>query len=441
MVELIVGATVMALITVSILSLLVGSLYSISLGKDRSLGLALANEKLEYLRDLPYDSLATQHGTIYPPGSILDDENVTRNNVKFRVHTVIDFVDDPYDGNAAGTIPGKPTDLYPYDYKKAQISIYLVNSNAMVATLTTNLGAKAAETASNTGILQISVQDANGHPVANANVQITNANVSPAVNISTTTDNTGQVEIPKLPPDNGGHYQIIASLGGYSTAQTYADPSGSQTPVNPNPNVLVQKITNVTLSIDRVASLTAHVVDTSGTPIASQSVTVTGTKKIYTNPDVYAYSAAQTTDASGNFTVSGLTWDSYNVSVPAGKYIVSVSPIQPVAVNPNTSVPVTIVLTSSSSWPTIGTISPSSDNTGSNPTTITITGSNFAVGSTVTLAMAGQRSLAATSVTRNSSTSLTANFNLTGAATGNWDVVVTSGGNQATETGGFNVTP
>ncbi|HUC20890.1 MAG TPA: carboxypeptidase regulatory-like domain-containing protein, partial [Candidatus Polarisedimenticolaceae bacterium] len=406
MIELIVGATVMAIIVVSVLGLLVTSLAAVSLGKARSLGLSLANEKMEYLRDLPYDSLATQFGAIYPAGSIVDNQNITRNNQKFRVNIVIEFVDDPYDGNAAGTIAGKPTDLYSYDYKRAQINVYLVNSNSLVASLSTNIAAKAAETPSNTGILRINVQDASGAPVGNTSVHITNPTVSPAVDITTTTDSTGQVIIPKLPPDSGGDYHVVASLSGYNSDQTYVDPAGSQTPVKPNPNILVQQISTVTLSIDRLSTMNVHVVDTSGTAVSGKSVTVVSSRKIYTNPDVFEYNTAYTTNASGDIVIANLPWDGYNFSVPAGTYIVSVSPSQPTTVNPNSTTPVAITVSNSSSWPTIASVSPNSDAAGTNPSDITVTGTNLGSGTTVKLVKSGQPDIVATNLVYTGSTSL-----------------------------------
>ena len=300
LVEVVFGAVLMALMVAAVGSLYVSNLNTVTLGKARAIGLALANEKMEALRDLPYDSVATQGGAIYPPGNVLDDETVVKGKYTFLVHTDINYVDDPYDGYiscpcGSGPAAGKPKDLYPYDYKKTQITVKLKSSGAVVATLSTDIAGKAAETSSNTGILSITVLDANGQPVPNANVTIVNTNPNPDVNISTTTDNNGLVMIPKLPPDSANRYQITASLPGYSTDGTIPDPAGSQTAVELNPNVLAQQITSVTLKIDRVSTLYLHVTDTSGNPINNLAVTTTSAKQIKLNPIVYKYS--QTTSS------------------------------------------------------------------------------------------------------------------------------------------------
>ena len=442
LVESIVAFTILIAIIVAVVGLFGYDLATINVGKTRALGLGLANEKLEYLRDLPYNSLATVYGPIYPPGTLIDDDYQTRGNIKFRVHTDIDYVDDNYDGNAAGTVQGKPVDLYPYDYKRAQVTVYIANSNRKVATLSTFIAAKAAETSSNTGILIIKVVDASGQPVDNATVVIINPNPSPVVNITTTTDSSGLVVIPKLPPDNAHGYHIVASEAGFSTDSTSPDPPGTQTPTNPDPNVLVQQITNITLSIDRTSTLNLHVVDTSGNPVASQSVTITGTKKIYTTPDVYKTTVTKTTDASGNATLSSAEWDSYSFSVPSGRNIVTSVAYSPVALAPNSSQTVTLTLSSSGSWPTIKSATPTTDATGTSSTPLTITGTNL-TGASLTLRLSGQSDIVATGVTvTGGGTSLTGNINLATATPGNWDIIITSpAGNQAIQTGGFVVTP
>src|SRR5476649_2277155 len=165
LVELVFGAVIMALMVGSIGQLYVSNLSTVVLGKSRAIGVALANEKIEALRDLPYDSVSTQNGTIYPPGNVLDDETVLKDSYKFSVHTDINYVDDPYDGYAScpcasGPAAGKPKDLYPYDYKKAQVTVKLASSGQIVALLATDIAGKAAETSSNTGILSITVLDA-----------------------------------------------------------------------------------------------------------------------------------------------------------------------------------------------------------------------------------------------------------------------------------------
>ncbi|HEY6736535.1 MAG TPA: carboxypeptidase regulatory-like domain-containing protein [Candidatus Saccharimonadia bacterium] len=453
LVEVVFSVAIMAVMIAAIGALYISNIQTVTLGKARAIGLGIANEYMEQLRDLPYDSVATQNGTIYPPGNIPDTQTVTRDNYKFTVKTEVFYVDDPYDGYAScpcasGPAAGKPQDLYPYDYKKAQITVTLKSSGQKVATVTTDIAGKAAETSSSTGILSIKVIDASGVGIPNANVTIVNTNPNPNVNIATTTDNNGFVIIPKLPPDSANRYQVTASLPGYSTDGTIPDPPGAQTAVKLNPNVLAQQITQLTLAIDRVSTLYAHVVDTSGNPKSNFTVTITGSKMIKQNPTVYKYGDSSgngllsTTDSNGDITLTGMEWDSYNFKAPSGWYLVSSSPYQPAALNPNSSLTVTLVVSNDSTWPTVSSVTPTSAQTGTASVSFAITGTNLSSGTSVKLKLSGQSDINATGCTSSGgNTKLTCSVDLTGAATGAWDIAVTKSGNTATQTGGFNVTP
>jgi competence protein ComGC len=442
LIETVLGLTVMVIMITAISQLFVDNLRVLTLAKARNIGVALANEQVEYLRDLPYDSIKTQLGAIYPPGLIPDTQVAVRGGYTFTMMTEVIYVDDPYDGNSSGTIAGKPKDLNPADYKRAEVSIYLKSSGQLVAQLTTDIAAKVAETASNTGVISVKVIDASGNPITNANVHIFNANPSPNVDIQTTTDNQGLVVIPNLPLDSTNAYQITASLAGYSTDQTIADPPGAQTAVELNLNVLLQQVTTVTMAIDRTSTLNVHVVNTSGTAMPSLPVTISGAKQIKLSPTVLKYSAVSSTDSSGNIALPGMEWDSYSYSLQAGYYLVSVQPYAPSILSPNTSQTVNLVVSTSSSAPTISAATPISGATGTTPVSIKLTGTNLNGSASVSLKHAGQPDITGTSVTSSSgNTVLNFNVDLTAATTGAWDIVVTTSGGGVTQTGGFSVTP
>ncbi len=439
--EVLLGLTIMAIMVAAVSQLFVSNLQTLTLSKSHAIALAAANEQIEYLRDLPYDSVKTQTGAIYPPGNIPDTQQIVRGGFTFNMTTEITYVDDPYDGNAAGTIVGKPKDLNPADYKKAQVTLRL-RSGQMVAQLTTDIAGKAAETASNTGIISVLVVDANGTPITDANVHITNPAPSPAVDITTNTDSQGMVMIPNLPPDASNRYQVTVTLSGYSSDGTLADPPGAQTAAQPNLNVIAQNTQTVTLKIDRTATLNLHVTDTSGAALASKTVTVKGSKLIYRTADVPKYSQALSTDASGNISITGIEWDSYSFVPQAGYYLVSSQPYAPASVLPGANLTVNLVLATSSSYPAVTSVAPGSAQTGTASINFVITGTNLSSGTSVVLRRSGQSDINESGETSsNANKTLTGTLNLTGALAGLWDVVVTSGGNTVTQVGGFNVTP
>jgi type II secretory pathway pseudopilin PulG len=450
LVETILGLVVMTIMVLAVTQLFISNLKTVTLGKARAISLSLANEQMEYLRDLPYQNVATLGGAIYPPGTIPDSQTVSRGGYTFTLKTEVTYVDDPYDGYitcpcSTGPAAGKPKDLNPADYKKSQVSVYLKSNGQLVSQITSDFAGKAAETASNTGILSVKVIDASGAAVANANVHIKNTTPNPDVDITTTTDNQGLVVIPNLPPDSGNRYFVTASLPGYSSDYTEAEPNGTPTAVELNPNVLVQQITGITMAIDRTSTLAVHVVDTSGNPLSSKIIQITGAKALEKNGSsvsLYKYSQPSTTDGSGDITLANMEWDSYSFTPPSGYYLVSVSPLAPVALSPNGSLSTTVMLSTSSTYPRVSTFTPVIGQTGTSAIALKFTGTNLLGSSTVTLKKSGQSDIIATGVSSQSgNTILNATINLTGAATGNWDVVVSNANGTVTQTGGLNVKP
>ena len=442
LVEIIISLSIISVVILAVISVLVFNLRIISSGKARAIGTALANEKMENLRNMPYDNLATVHGPIYPAGTISDDENITVSGIKMRVHTDIDYVDDAYDGNFNGTVAGKPKDLYPYDYKKATISVYLVAGDQKLVSLSSNIAGKVAETSSNTGIIAIKVQDASGNPVADAAVHLTNSSASPVVDITTNTDNQGQVLVPKMPPDANNHYHIEVTKAGYSSDQTYPVTAQLPVPAQPDFSVLTQQTISLTFTIDQTASLIVRVKDPAGATLAGKSITVTGQKLLNdpnSTPNVPKTSQTLTTDASGQISIASLEWDSYTFSISGYKILAS-SPYSPVSLNPLASITVDLTAdVNSTGYPIISNVSPRSAPPGAS-IQLDIIGSNLNGNTTIRLKKSGQSDIVATGVSFDGSAgTLSGNIDLSGATTGNWDIVVTKAGLSTTQVGGLNV--
>src|SRR5581483_2179544 len=100
------------------------------------------------------------------------------------------------------------TDNNPGDYKDVSVTVKN-KSGLQLAAVDTHIAALVAETASSTGALFVNVVDGSGNPVTGATVQVTNSSLSPAVNVSDTTDENGIVIFYDLPPSTTGFkYQI-----------------------------------------------------------------------------------------------------------------------------------------------------------------------------------------------------------------------------------------
>jgi type II secretory pathway pseudopilin PulG len=438
-VEILVDFVVIAIVATAIVSAFAAAQKSVQLSKTKISAVALANEKMEDIRNQSYDSLATAHGTIYPPGQILDDETVTEDNIKYNVHTVISYVDDPFDGNFAGTIAGKPKDIYPYDYKKAEITIYKVGRVDPLAVLTTNISAKAAETPTNTGILYFCVINSVNQPVPDTIVTLQNTTMNPPVDMQFTTDSSGCTMVPGLPPDSHNDYHAVVSKDGYSTDMTYPRTSQNPNELQPDIDIMAQQVTNLTLAIDKVSTLKVHTVDLTGVAIPNINLHIDGTKEKYFNPVTYKYSQDQQTDGSGNLVLSKMEWDDYKFELlSAGKYISTISPVQPVNLDPDSSLDVTLYLTISSSAPRIQSVTPAQGVKG-DVATVTIAGVNFAANPIVKLKNA-TKEIIGTNISVKQGKTIDVDFNLASGDTGIYDIYIENpGGEFANQPGVFSI--
>ena len=436
LIEALIDVAILMMVSAAIIGAYAASFKSMDYAKAKMAAVALANEKMEELRNMPYDSLATEHGTIYPSGDILDNEEVVRNGVSLRIHTAISYVDDPFDGNAEGTISGKPVDLYPYDYKKAEISIYKTGNTSRLSVLTSNIAAKAAETPSNTGVIKLCVIDSLGNPLSDASVKITNSVVSPAVDIESTTGDDGCIFVPNLPPNSHHTYHLEATKDGYSTDMTYSWRSQNPHQIQPDVNVVLQQVTIQVLAIDRLSTMNVHLVDQNGTALVNHTVHIQGEKQIYFQGNKQLkYSQDKITDASGNIALTNMEFDNYSFTV-SGMTILSVSPFMPVDLNANETKNVQIVASASSGLMVVSDLTPVSG-AKSQTSYFTLTGSNFS-GTTLKL-VNGSTEIAAINLTIESG-NIEGEFPIGDVPIGKYDLVIQQGSQTITQSGAFEVT-
>lgn len=445
LIELILDAFVITVVFGAVIGSFLVMLNATNSGKIRTMAGALANEQLEYLRNLPYDSLSTENGTILPQGSIPDTQTVTRGGVSFVLNTTIIFVDDPFDGCAIpnGTnlwsctdgATSTTNDVVPVDYKRLNVEALKVGTPTVLVKLSSNAASKAAETISQTGMLLVKAIDAQGLPVAEAEVTVENA--ATHVAIIGLTNNQGYVFIANLPPDNQNGYHIVVTKAGFSSDYTTNRTSQNPNQVQPDVDINIQQVTIQTLKIGLLANLVVTVTNEIGTPLAGQNITATSSKITAFNPSTPKNIYNQTTNANGVATFPNIEWDSYTLSAATNYYVVSVSPYQPVGVEPNTTLPVNLVITTNSNWPQVTTVNPASGTSGSSVEVI-IEGFNFTGNTTVLLRKTGSSDIlpTVTTVEPNQKT-VTATFDLTGATTGGWDLILNSNGQIVTQVGGF----
>ena len=248
LIDTIVGTALMLVVFMGITAAFQLTVDVVSNSKARAGAIALANERMEYLKSLSYASIGVTGGI--PSGIVPQMETVVLNGVTYTRRTLVYYSDDPADGSGGADSNGIIEDYktirveVSWNYKKSVRSIQVVG----------RVSPPDVETAVAGGTLTINVVDANAAPLRDAQVDITNPSTTPAVSIRTYTNDLGSITFLGAPA--ASNYQIAVSKTGYSTALTYAP-----TAQNPNPNprhltVSNNLTTSYTFAIDLLASKT-----------------------------------------------------------------------------------------------------------------------------------------------------------------------------------------
>ncbi len=342
LVELVIGLAVLAMVGIGFLLFYNALLTGAIAAKQKSIASTLVTDQMEYLKSLPYNSLAVAGGSIYAQNPLPASSNKKVNNYTYTIKTSINYIDDAFDGctNYPSTAlkqkycrnypapTGAPSvDQNPQDYKIVHVTAYS-RTNVKLAEVDTQISARVAETASNTGSLFITVIDDSGAPVSGATVQTKNTTLAPSLLLSDTTDSAGVAIFYGLPPDTTGFdYNITASKDGFSTLTTIV-PSGSLQPNYPNQNIFAQQPSYTTLTISPMTtnSLAYETVTTSGAALDNVKLYVKGGYKKYTATTDTSYyydnlSPSDTrpiSDASGLGSISNLTPGNYYICGDTG---------------------------------------------------------------------------------------------------------------------------
>lgn len=252
LIDTVVGVSLMLVVFVGISAVFRLSVDVVANNKARAGAIALADQRMEYIRSLTYAAVGTVGGI--PSGSLAQSETLSLNGVTYTRRTVIVYVDDPKDGTGASdTYPsGSPITA---DYKAVKVDVAWTTRYG--GTRHVDLAARvspptsAGETnpcSGPCGTLTLNVVNASNQPLAGASVSIVNSSASPAVNFSTFSNSSGVVTLLAAPAASG--YQITVTNSGYSTAQTYSAVAPN---TNPNPGNLTvsnNQTTSGTFAID-----------------------------------------------------------------------------------------------------------------------------------------------------------------------------------------------
>jgi len=297
--------------------------------KNRLGATALANQKMEIIRSIDYNTIGTKSWVEgvwkvgVPAGDILQDEDVTTGATTYHVYTVIQYIDDPFDGTAA-----LGTDPISNDYKKVRVTVsWGDRSSSRTVALISTVSPNGIETSAGGGVLIINVLDAGGAGIAGVHAHIVGS--STGVNTTTDTDSTGNITLPATPASAPGaqDYSIVVSKNNYYGTTTY-DPypiTSTFDPIDEHVSVVADVLNPITIVMDRSSDITLHTRDPFGSAVPNVNFSLIGGRILGNSvPSAtmeYGFSQTTSTDASGNKVFSSQSYGQYTLTVsPTAPY-------------------------------------------------------------------------------------------------------------------------
>lgn len=336
LIETIIASAVLIVFFAAITFIMQILLTIIGESRVRTVATALGQERMEYIRNLPYDSVGTIGGI--PSGTLSQTEVVTINNQQFTIITTVVYIDDPYDGTGA-------SDPINADYKQVRVAISWSGaypSRTPLVFLTT-VAPRGIESTLGGGTLAILVFNATGDPVSNASVHIENIVVTPTIDLTVTTDSQGKIQLPGAPACVTC-YKATVTKTGYSTERTYSI-NEVPNPAKPYTTVVAGVVTQLSFAIDVLSSLTVSATgprENGYPPFGSVQFILKGNKVVGTDTNgvpLYKYQQTFVTQSNGSVTINNLEWDTYDILLPSGSSVdfAGSIPIAPFALLPNST--------------------------------------------------------------------------------------------------------
>jgi type II secretory pathway pseudopilin PulG len=312
----------------------VNTRYTIDV-KDRQSSAQIANEKMEIIRNLKYDNIGTIGGI--PSGNIAASENVTVDGKIYAVKTLIKYQDDSFDGVY-------PADTIPNDYKIVKVAVSWTGGagSSSDVELISRFAPPGLELASGDGVLAINIIDGEGKGVPQASVHIVNSDVSPSVNMTAETDNTGNLMFPGAEASVLG-YRLTISKSGYETVETVDPDSVEYNPTDSHASVVVGSVNTKTIVLNKTSDVDIKSVDCLGVALPSVNFHFKGGRILGTDtavPPVNVYNTDHdyATDLSGENKLDDRSPGQYvlsDVTPVSGYTFISTEPISPITVLPN----------------------------------------------------------------------------------------------------------
>jgi type II secretory pathway pseudopilin PulG len=308
LIETVFAIAIFGIVAMSLIGVLTSATAADGLARQRSIALELAQQQVEYTRQLDYTHLGVSGGN--PNGVVVGTTTKQVMGLWYTLKTTVKWVNDPVSGLT-------PTSA---NYKRVRVIVTrktdnkeLARSYAYVSSST-----RAPNGGLDYGVINAIVLDnVLNTPLQNVTVTLSNG-ASPTSTASDVTDENGLVTFPALTASNtpnaaGSYYDILVSLTDYypliedlppgcsrlqtCTSPTAANSTAENAPAHISLSASEQTNTNTeTFKIYKPSSITVNILNSDGS-------TFTGTATVIIGSD-YPRGAQEYTVTGGSLTVA-----------------------------------------------------------------------------------------------------------------------------------------
>lgn len=328
---------IFALITTTFYAVISTGIQYIQNAKNRLGALAIANEKMEAIRNLSYDDIGTDGGAI--SGDLPDSETVTENTRSYNVNYVVTGVRDLFDGDY-------PSDIAFIDYKKVTIEVsWNEGIGEKKVMLTSRFVPQGLEVAGvNDGILLVNIfsDQPGGTGIENSKVSITNTET--VLDTYDYTDGAGHTDFMGDKITNSiQKYQITVEKSGYETVHTYPPyPDTPFSPVDVHASVITGNLNVINIVQNELANLKVSTVDYLDRDVPNIDFHIEGGRKlgnvvelvdelpVITTEPVYSLNTDASTDSGGEKNLGAVSPGNYTFTLADSNYeIIQTDPVNP----------------------------------------------------------------------------------------------------------------
>jgi len=313
LIEMVFVVFIMAVILIAFYNIFILGMQYSSNAKSRLGAVSLANQQIEYLRNVAYTDLGVQGGV--PNGSIDPDEYMNVNGTRYRVLTDVRYIDDSSDG----TLGGSPNDVIPNDYKRVRVTVkWGKETQQEQVYLLSDFIPVGLEQSAGGGILSVNAIESSGSGIQAANVYIENDGTG--VNIHTMTDSTGNVSIVGVPAAALNTYEITVSKNGFETVSTMSPyPETAYHPADVHASVAEGGLTRKDIIINELADLHLTSKNMFGEIVGDINFTLSGGRILGledgTGTPVYSYDQNISFGSDGELRLQDLSPGTYSLSI------------------------------------------------------------------------------------------------------------------------------